>query len=508
MVNQALPKLAVANSRSVAIHFFPRPVLAGQAQARSIGEMKISFSTTPDAPACAVRFFSTAERAKLPKGVTEAEFSFQANARVFLHAEQMLCVGVGDPRAVVADTIRRAAGAAAMVLRKAGRPRVSLDLTGWPQFAAAAVEGLVLADYRYEDFKTKKTTPLDRVTIVVPKVDVAAARREGERAQVVAEMTNLSRRVANQPGNVVYPATLAEQAEWHAKAFGLRCTVLDEKKLKAGKFGGILAVGQGSARPPRLIILEHLGGAKHAGKAKAQAPLVLVGKAVTFDTGGISIKPPADMENMIWDKCGGCAVLGAMLALAKLKVKRHVIGLIPAAENMPSANAYRPGDIVTCYDGKHVEIVNTDAEGRMLLADCIAYARRKLNAAAIVDAATLTGACGVALGEEAAGLWSTDDHLRDRLLAASQAAGERLWPMPLYPEYDDQIRSEMALIKNSGGRLGGACTAAAFLKTFAESTPWAHLDIAYPARTTKELPWLARGATGFGVRTMVNLAEE
>ncbi len=468
--------------------------------------MKISFSTRPEKNACTVRFISKPDRPKLPKAVTEAEFSAAPNTRVFLHAEKLLCVGVGDPRSVVAETIRRAAGTAAMALRKSGRLRFTLDLTGWPQFAAAAVEGLVLGSYRYEDFKSQRTEELQHVTILVPKVDLPAAQLEGRRAGIVAEMTNLARRVANQPGNVAYPATLAEEAEWHAKATGLRCTILNEKKLRAGKFGGILSVGQGSARQPRLIILEH-PGRKSGGKVRSAPPLVLVGKAVTFDTGGISIKPAAEMENMIWDKCGGCAVLGAMLAIAKLGVKRHVIGLIPAAENMVSANAYRPGDIVKCYDGKQVEIVNTDAEGRMLLADCIGYARRKLNAAAIVDVATLTGACGVALGEALAGLWSTNNALRDQLLAAAQAAGERLWPMPLEPEHEEQIRSEMALIKNSGGRLGGACTAAAFLKCFAEKTPWAHLDIAYTSRTTKELPWLARGATGFAVRTLVGLAE-
>jgi leucyl aminopeptidase len=428
--------------------------------------------------------------------------SLQPASRLYVHGANVLCAGLGEAKSVTGEILRRAAGAAALALRKSGRLRLSVDLRAWPQFSAEVVEGILLADYRHEDFKAKKTPALTQATIVVPATDVAAARKEGARAETLAEMTNLARRVANQPGNVVYPATLAEQAQWHARAFGLRCTVMDEKKLKAGKFGGILAVGQGSARPPRLIILEHRGG------PKSQAPLVLVGKAVTFDTGGISIKPAGDMEEMIWDKCGGCAVLGAMLAIAKLGLRRNVIGLIPAAENMPSANAYRPGDIITCFDGRNVEIVNTDAEGRMLLADCIGYAHRKLKASAIVDAATLTGACGVALGDTVAGLWSTNDHLRDSLLAASQQAGERLWPMPLYPEYDDQIRSEPALIKNSGGRLGGACTAAAFLKTFAEKTPWAHLDIAYPARSNKELPWLARGATGFGVRTLVHLAEK
>jgi leucyl aminopeptidase len=201
------------------------------------------------------------------------------------------------------------------------------------------------------------------------------------------------------------------------------------------------------------------------------------------------------------------AVLGAMSAIARLKVKRNVVGLIASAENMPGGNAYRPGDIVTTYDGKHIEIINTDAEGRVVLADAIAYARRDCRAAAIVDLATLTGACVVALGEYAAGLFTSDDALRDRLLAAAETTGERLWPLPLFPEHEDQIKSDVALIKNTGGRLGGASTAAAFLKAFAEETPWAHLDIAPVAHTGKDRAHLARGATGFGVRTLVELVE-
>ena len=281
----------------------------------------------------------------------------------------------------------------------------------------------------------------------------------------------------------------------------MKITVLDEKKLRARGFGGLLAVGGGSVRGPRLIVIEHRGG------PKTQPPIALVGKAVTFDSGGISIKPAADMEEMIYDMCGGAAVLGAMAAIADLKLKRNVVGIIPSAENMPSATAYRPGDIVTTYDGKPVEIVNTDAEGRVVLADAIAFARKDCRAAAIIDLATLTGACGIALGDNAAGLWSSDAALHRRMVAASERAGERVWPMPLFEEYDRQIESGVALIKNSGGRLGGACTAAAFLKVFAEKTPWAHLDIAYMAHRTKDAPDLARGATGYGVRTLVELIE-
>jgi len=462
--------------------------------------MKLTISSRADAGAVAVRFFTSEERRKLPAGITDLELSLKPGSRFYLHESRLLCVGLGEKAKVSADTFRQAAGAAALTLKKAGRTRLCVHMEDWAGFAGAAIEGIVLADFRSEDFKPLRIPALDSVTLVTGSRNMAAARAAASRAQTIATATNLIRGIANRPGNVVYPATLAEEACWHAKKVGLRSTVLDEKKLSAQKFGGLMSVGGGSARPPRLIILEHRGG------PRTQAPLALVGKAVTFDSGGISIKPAADMEKMIWDKCGGAAVLGAMLAIAKLGVKRNVIGLIPAAENMPGASAYRPGDIVTCYDGKHVEIINTDAEGRMILADAIGFARKVHRAAAIVDVATLTGACGVALGEAAAGLWSSDDRLRDELLLASKDCGERLWPMPLFPEYEDAIRSEVALVKNSGGRMAGACTAAAFLRTFAEKTPWAHLDIAYTAFRDKDNSCMARGATGFAVRTLVELA--
>ena len=462
--------------------------------------MKIAASSRADSAATAVRFFAADERAKLPAGITLHEFPLSPGSRVFLHGEQLLCVGIGERRKVSADVIRNAAGAAALALKKSGRGRICLHLEDWSKFAAAAAEGCILADYRNDDYRPSRVPALETATFIVRPGDLAAARAAIQRAEKIAGIVNLARGIANRPGNVVYPATLAEEARWHARKAGLRCTVLDEKKLRARRFGGILAVGGGSARPPRLIVLEHRGG------PRSQAPLALVGKAVTFDTGGISIKQAAEMEKMIWDKCGGIAVLGAMLAIAKLKLKRNVVGIIPAAENMPGSAAYRPGDVVTCYDGRHIEIVNTDAEGRVILADAIGHARKDHNAAAIVDVATLTGACGVALGDAAAGLWSSDDRLRDALLAASSATGERLWPMPLFPEYDELIRSEVALVKNSGGRMAGACTAAAFLRTFADKTPWAHIDIAYTASRDKEGPALARGATGFALRTLVELA--
>lgn len=464
--------------------------------------MKLSFDARPaKGGEVAIRFITSDRCGEIPLRVNALEFSGQPDSLLFLREPEALYVGLGQPGAVGADVMRSAAGAAACFLKKIGRTHLAVHLEEWPQFVEPAITGLLLADYRFEDFKVSKTPALESIRGMLLPGDIRQARRAGERGALLAQATNLARDVANQPGNVLYPETLASFSKRVAKEFGLRITVLEEPQLRAGKFGGILAVGAGSVRPPRLIILEHRGG------PKSKAPLALVGKAITFDTGGISIKPAANMENMVFDKCGGMAVLGAMVGIAQLGLKSNIVGLIASAENMPSGNAYRPGDIVTTYDGKHVEIVNTDAEGRMVLADAIAYARKHFKAAAIVDLATLTGACGVALGEYAAGFWSSDPDLSIQVQAASQKAGERLWNMPLFPEYRAQIKSQVALLKNSGGRLGGACTGAAFLHAFAEETPWAHLDIAYTAHQDNDRSGLARGATGFGVRTLIELAE-
>jgi leucyl aminopeptidase len=448
-----------------------------------------------------VRFFTKAQREGIPSPVSEAEWSAAPNSLLMLHHARTLCAGLGDAAKVNAQTLRCAAGAAVRALHKAGRRSAALDLRAWPQWIADAAAGAELAAYVFQDFKAAKLAPMSALRLIVNSRDLPAAKKAAQRGSIAGQAANLAREIGNQPGNVIYPETLAAECRRVAKSHGLKISVLDEKALKQGGFGGLLAVGCGSHRPPRLIVLRHDGG--RAG----EAPIALVGKAITFDTGGISIKPAESMQDMVWDKCGGMAVLGAMAGIASLKLKRNVIGLIAAAENMPSAAAYRPGDIVKTYDGAFVEIINTDAEGRMVLADAIAYARKDCKARAIVDLATLTGACVVALGEYAAGLWSTSQPLNAALLAASEKTGERLWPMPLYDEYTEQIRSEVAAIKNTGGRPGGACTAAAFLKTFAGETPWAHLDIAPVAAITKPKPGLARGATGFGARLLIELAE-
>jgi leucyl aminopeptidase len=467
-------------------------------------KLKIDSGAAVAAGETLVKFFTKEERASIPspRPIPEAEWNAGPNATLMLHDAGVLCVGLGDAAKLSGKTLRTAAGTAIRTLQKAGRPKAALDLSAHPKWAGAAVEGAVLAQYSFEDFKKTKSVAMDSVRLIVKERDLAAARKEARRGEIGAVAANMARQVGNQPGNLLYPETLAAECKRLARKEKLAVTVLDEKQLQRGGFGGLLAVGLGSKRPPRLIVLRHNGG--RAG----EAPIALVGKAITFDTGGISIKPADKMEEMVFDKCGGMAVLGAMAGIARLKLKRNVVGVIASAENMPSATAYRPGDIVETYDGTFVEVINTDAEGRMVLADALAYARKDCKAAAMVDLATLTGACVVALGVYAAGLWSTSDGLQKALLAASEETGERLWPMPLYEEYTEQIRSEVAAIKNAAGRPGGACTAAAFLKTFAGETPWAHLDIAPVSDIPKPRPELNRGATGFGVRLLIELVEK
>jgi leucyl aminopeptidase len=443
---------------------------------------------------------SKEERGKLVPPPSDREFSGDVGTLLADRAAFTLYAGVGESASLDASAVRRAASGAALALRKQGRVSLLLSMEEHPEFVGAAVEGLFLGGYRFETFASKKSPALSELVVFVSKKDVPAARKAAAQGQVMAEAINASRDVGNLPGNLLNPAILAKQAVQMARQTGLKCRVLDERALKAGKFGGLLAVGAGSPNAPRLIALEHLGG------AKGEAPLVLVGKAITFDSGGISIKPASSMEEMIFDKCGGTAVFGAMQAIANLGLKRNVVGILAAAENMPSGTAYRPGDIVTMRSGTTVEVVNTDAEGRMVLGDALWWACNEYKAARVINLATLTGACGVALGEGAAGMWTNDDAFQAQVAQAAKNGGERLWPMPLFPEHTRQIKSQVAHIKNSGGRLGGACTAAAFLKEFVGNTPWVHLDIAYTSHRTKDQDGLAAGATGFGVRTLVELA--
>ncbi len=482
--------------------------------------MRISVTTTnalsQKLPA-AVLFTFENERPAGPAGlhqllrnVGKKEFHGGDKQQLLLHTagklrpQRLLLVGLGKRAQFSHETLRRAAGHAVKKLTAAGLDRAAVAL---PDTASAAdavtdiVDAALLAGYHYTEFKSndENHTALAALTLCVR--DPHGAKQAAARAQVIAESANFAREIGNRPGNVVYPEVLADYARQLAKDCGLKCTVLDKPALQRAKFGGLLAVGSGSTHDPRLIVLEY--------GAPTGKPVALVGKAITFDSGGISIKPSEKMEEMKFDKCGGVAVLGAMRAIAKLKPAVPVLAVIASAENLPSATSYRPGDIVTSYPGKDkrgvtIEVLNTDAEGRIVLGDALAYARER-GARAIIDFATLTGACVVALGPFAAGLLGNDETLQDKIRAAAERTGERVWTLPLWQEYKDKIKSDVADIKNTGGREGGAITAAAFLAKYVGDTPWAHLDIAGTAWTTTEHPYFAKGATGYGVRLLAEL---
>jgi leucyl aminopeptidase len=394
-----------------------------------------------------------------------------------------------------------------------------LSKLGLGDTAGAIITGALLAAFDFEEYKgagqKKEDDPRPKKlewTIVTD--DAAAVRPAVERARAICDGQNFARTIANRPGNNINPPSLAKAAQEMAREVGLQCQVLDEKQLAKLGMGGILAVGMGSIQtPPRIIVLEHgapAKGSKSKGK-KASAdskPLLVIGKSLTFDTGGISIKPADKMGKMIYDKCGGMAVLGMMYALAKLKLPIHVIGILSSAENAVSSRTYRPGDILRMYNGVTVDVTNTDAEGRLVLGDALAWGIETYTPAAVVDLATLTGGCVVALGKTMAGIMSNDDGLVSELNQAGESAGEKMWRLPVGEDQRDHIRGDLADIVNSAGREGSPLQGGAFLSFFVPSDmPWAHLDIAGVADTEKELPYYAKGATGWGVRTLVNWVE-
>jgi leucyl aminopeptidase len=424
-----------------------------------------------------------------------------------INAARVLLIGLGKTEKIDAGVLRQAAGTATYKAVEAKAKKLCVCLHDQvrgikPADAVQAIaEGLCFGVYRYDEYlsdegKKKKTEAMSIVIADSSESFILAAKKGIAAGMVTGQSQTLARTLANRPANAVTPQILAEEAKKVARQTGLRCTVFNEKQLAAKKMGGILAVGQGSANKPRLIILDY----KPAKMSKTAPVIGLVGKAITFDSGGISIKPGEGMQDMKFDKSGGIAVLGAMRAIAQLKPKVRVIGIIPSAENMPSGFAYRPGDIVTTYSGKTVEIQNTDAEGRMILCDAIAYAE-ELGCQTIVDVATLTGACVVALGQKRAGVMGNDEKLVERLKDVSKKTGERIWHLPCDDEFVEAMKSKIADLKNTGGRWGGACTAAAFLSQFIKKAKWAHLDIAgvgvWGADESS-----APGSVGFGVRLL------
>ena len=445
------------------------------------------------------------------------EYKAGANETLLLHApdgvaaKRLLIVGLGKQAKITANGVRNAAGTAVRFAKPRGLRSLVLAL---PESSLlppgpcvrASVEGAFVGDFDADTYRSdRKDLSVQSFTLAVPgggdeatgKAALKAAFAEGV---IVGESQNFTRTLVNEPGNKLTPTILGQRAAEMAAEVGLECEVHSTNKLNELKMGAFWSVAKGSEEPPALIVLRYTpeGLAKNDG-----GPVLgLVGKGITFDTGGISIKPSEKMELMKYDMAGGAAMLGAMRAIALLKPKVRVIGIVCAAENMPDGKAYKPGDVVTAMSGKTIDVINTDAEGRLVLADGLTYAKQ-LGATHLIDAATLTGACVVALGTTNAGAFSNDDDTFAKFNAALATSGEKFWRLPLGEEYVEQIKSDIGDIKNTGGRHGGAITAAEFLHVFAEDTPWIHLDIAGLAWIEDSRPYIAKGPSGVAVRSIL-----
>ena len=423
--------------------------------------------------------------------------------------EKVALLGLGKQKDLTVDKVRRAIAKALQNLRDLNVREAALTFApktlpdGNSGLYAAATEGAILGLYQFSPYKTlarKEIKILDKLRLVAPPEAFSQAQAEVKKAQIISRSVCFARDLVATPGNDMTPSVLAEKARKLAVRKNVSCRVLDEPKMKKLGMNALLGVASGSYEEARFIILEYQGG------KKKEAPIVLVGKGLTFDTGGISLKPAEKMDEMKTDMAGGAAVFGAIMAAADLKLPVNVVGLVPATENMPGGSAYKPGDILKSYSGLTIEVLNTDAEGRLILADALAYGA-KFKPAAMVDIATLTGACIIALGEDVCALLGNDDTLKTELKAASEATGERVWELPLWDFYDEKIKSDIADYKNTGGRPAGTITAAAFLSKFVGDAPWAHLDIAGPAWTTKDNGYIPKGASGVGVRLFVDFLE-
>jgi leucyl aminopeptidase len=430
-----------------------------------------------------------------------------------LPLKRIVLVGLGKEKDFSRDKLRCAAASAARAVRDLGPPNMLLPLdfasTGLSaqHSAQTLVEGVLLGLYQFKEFKTTSNgngdKPIAACTLLAGSAaEFAGAKKGAAHAEAVSQAVCLARDLVNRPSNTATPRHLAQTAKAIAAQHGIACTVLNQKQAEKLGMGAFLAVARGSNEPARFIILDYKPKTK-----KTVPTIVLVGKAITFDSGGISIKPAQGLEEMKTDMAGGAAVLGAMQAAAALKLPVHVVGIVPATENMPSGHALKPGDIIKTMSGKTIEIITTDAEGRLILADALTYAQR-CKPAAMIDLATLTGACVIALGHVASGLMGTDEKLIKKIQAAAATTGEKVWPLPLYEEYAEQIKSDVADLKNAGGRPAGTITAGYFLKEFAGAVPWAHLDIAGTAWAAKPLPCISKGASGVGVRLLVELLEQ
>ncbi|HLJ87226.1 MAG TPA: leucyl aminopeptidase [Candidatus Angelobacter sp.] len=445
--------------------------------------------------------------------IAAGEITGKAMETVLLHhpsglkAKRLLIVGGGKPGGFNHAELRRAAGSAVRFLKAKTIKSCAFAIpelsTGPEDAVRSIVEGAFVGDFDPDTYRSdRKDQSMKDITLVAATgADTAKLQRASDQGRIVGESQNFTRELVNEPSNRLTPTVLANRAQEMAKSVGLQCEIMGPDKIKQLKMGAFWSVAQGSDEEPRLIVLRY-----EPKEAPAKPVLGLVGKGITFDTGGISIKPADGMEKMKYDMAGGAAMIGAMRAIALLKPSVRVISIVCATENMPSGKAQKPGDVQIAMSGKSIEIINTDAEGRLVLADGLHYART-LGCTHLIDAATLTGACVVALGSVNAGAFANDDNVYGHFSKALDRSGEKFWRLPLDAEYREMIRSGIADIVNSGGRWGGAITAAMFLKEFVEDTPWIHLDIAGVAWMDENKSWIAKGPSGIAVRSLVEFVK-
>lgn len=453
------------------------------------------------------------------KSVIESEeFKGKEGETVYIHlaesssavkARRLLLIGAGEREAYGIPQVAQVGGTASRCIRGKNLKTIALiprSGSNAQKVVAAAAEGAVTGLFEMDKYRTsdKEERQIDRFVIVIEDADIASLNSGAERGRIIGEAVNFTRDMANEPGGHLTPTDMADRAREIAEQFGMNIEVLDEARMEQEGMGALLSVSHGSDEPAKLIVLKYVP--RDASKHDADNLLAFVGKGITFDSGGISLKPGENMELMKYDMTGGATVLGAMRAIAQLKPSIPVLGVVPASENLPSGKATKPGDVVTAMSGKTIEVINTDAEGRLVLSDAICYAK-KLGAKRIVDMATLTGAVSIALGDVNAAILGTDQALIDEVIEAGKEVGDKFWQLPLDKEYSKQIKSEIADIKNVGGRKGGTITAAAFLKEFADGVAWAHLDIAGTAWADEAKPYRAKGPTGVAVRTLINMVD-
>jgi len=488
-------------------------VIAGDIAKTEVDAIVVGFFEGMEHPGGVVASIDRALDGAISQLIEQGEIKGKLSEATIIHslgklpAARVVVLGLGSQDKLNQDKVRGAFAETCRLLRRKGTGSIATAAHGagtgditHESAAQAIVEGALLGLYTFRKHITKAAEhgEIKQLTIVdADESRIPALERGCNRGKILAEATNLARDMVNEPANFMTPTRMAEEAARLAKEYGLKIDVLEREQIEEMGMGALLGVAQGSRQPPKFIVLNYEGG------GSGEPDIALVGKAITFDSGGISIKPSEGMGSMKGDMAGGAAVMGAISAVAQLKPKVNVMALVPATENLPGGSALKPADILTAMDGKTIEIVTTDAEGRLTLADALGYASKQ-GAKRIIDVATLTGAVRVALGNVCSGAFTNNQEMINGVIAAGVEAGEKIWQMPMYEEYKEQNKSDVADIKNSGGRPAGAVTAAQFVGEFAGDTPWVHLDIAGTSMSDKERTYLLKGATGVPVRTLVN----